>query len=207
MMIGTGFWTIILVHLLGCMSPGPDFILVVKQSLSFNQRTAIFTVLGVSSGILMHSSYCALGLGLILANIPWFFQVLKIVGAVYLVYLAIKIACAKNSLPTLTANAQTISPCAWQSFKQGFFCNALNPKAMLFILGLFIMVTKFHNSWWSLFFVIETTAVTFLWFALVVYGFSHPSLKIKLLALQSKINKCLALFLVVFAMQLLFGNH
>ena len=206
LMIGTGFWVIIIVHLLGCMSPGPDFLVVVKNTLSYNRKIAVYTVLGTSVGILMHTSYCALGLGVVLMAIPAFFKVIKVLGAGYLAYLSLKIFFSKTLLPTFQSQQNPVAMRPWQAFRVGFLTNALNPKAMLFILGLFIMVTKFDNPWWSLFFVIEMTVVTALWFLLLVYLLSQPLLKSKLLAAQGIINKCLAGLLMIFAVQLLVGG-
>lgn len=206
LMLGTGFWGIIIIHLLGCMSPGPDFMVVIKNTLSYNRKIAVYTVLGTSVGILMHTSYCALGLGLVLMEIPAFFHVLKVVGAAYLAYLSLKIFFSKALLPTVSQQQNPRTLNSWQAFRAGFLTNALNPKAVLFILGLFIMVTKYDNPWWSFFFVIEMTVVTGLWFLLLVYFFSQPALKRKLFAAQGVINKCLASFLMIFAVQLFMGK-
>lgn len=206
--MSSGFWMIILVHLLGCMSPGPDFIVVVKNTLNHDRTLALYTVLGVSLGILMHSTYCALGLGIVLLKWPPVFTVLKVLGAVYLFYMGLKIFLSKNIVSTqgtlCSTKRRSIKP--WQAFRVGFFCNALNPKAVLFILGLFIMVTKWHSPWWSLFFVIEMTVVTGVWFSFIVYCFSHPKLKQSLLEVQGVISKLLALFLWAFALELLLGH-
>lgn len=206
-MVGSGFWMIILVHLFGCMSPGPDFIIVVKNTIQHERRLALYTVLGITAGILMHTTYCALGIGLVLLAWPHVFTVLKVLGGGYLFYIGLKIFLS-NSI----VNQDTVCPTKrrviqpWHAFRLGFFTNALNPKAALFILGLFIMVAKWHSPWWSLFFVIEMTVVTGLWFTFIVYCFSHPTLKQSVLRLQGWISKVLAVFLWAFALQLWLGH-
>ena len=154
----------------------------------------------------MHTSYCALGLGVVLVKIPGLFHLLRILGAAYLFYLSIKIFFTKAMIPTVSQQADAKTLTAWQAYRLGFFTNALNPKAMLFILGIFIMVAKFDNPWWSLFFVLEMTLVTGLWFLLLAHCFSRPRFKAKLIAIQGGIAKCLAVFLSVFAIQLLLST-
>lgn len=198
--------TIVLVHLLGCMSPGPDFIIVVKNTLGHHYRLGVYTALGVAMGIFMHCSYCALGLGLVLAKIPLVFYALRVVGAAYLAYLGVKIFFSQQIVPHWQkTRAQPSS--AWRAFLSGFLTNALNPKAVLFILGLYILITKLNHPLWSYGFVVEMTVVSFLWFTFIAYCFSLPGFKAKLLKIQSIVSKCLALFLWGFAGQLLWGGN
>src|SRR3990167_823924 len=57
--------------MIALISPGPDFAIVVRNSLIYSRKTGLFTALGIALGILVHVSYTLLGLGLVIAKNPW----------------------------------------------------------------------------------------------------------------------------------------
>ena len=81
------FLTLTAVHLLAVASPGPDFALVLKQSLKYGRKPAIWTALGIGTGILFHVSYSLFGLGVLLKSSAFAFTLVKALGAGYLAYL------------------------------------------------------------------------------------------------------------------------
>ena len=84
------FGQIVLAHALAVASPGPDFALVLRQSLVHGRKTAIATSFGIGAGILVHVTYSLLGVGLLLKSSPLAFTFLKFVGAAYLGWLGIQ---------------------------------------------------------------------------------------------------------------------
>ena len=62
------FLVIATAHILAVVSPGPDFFLIVRQSFLYGRKKTILTSLGIASGILIHTSYCTLGLSFILSH-------------------------------------------------------------------------------------------------------------------------------------------
>ena len=64
------FTKIVVVHALAVASPGPDFAIVLTQSLAHGRRPAVWTSVGIGCGISIHILYCLLGLGFLLANSP-----------------------------------------------------------------------------------------------------------------------------------------
>ena len=72
------FLTIASVHLLAVASPGPDFAIVLKHSISFGRRAAIVTSIGVGFAILIHVAYSLLGIGILIKTTPVFFKSLVI---------------------------------------------------------------------------------------------------------------------------------
>lgn len=85
-----------IIQLLGVMSPGPDFAVVVRNSLIYTRKTGISTAIGVSLGILVHLAYISFGLGVVITKTAWLFFVLKYLGAGYLLYIVIKGVLAKK---------------------------------------------------------------------------------------------------------------
>lgn len=137
----TEFLTIIVIHFLAVASPGPDFAVVLKQSLIYGKRTGIWTSIGVGLGISIHVIYSLFGIGLIISQSILAFTILKFVGAGYLIYIGIK-SLKEQPAKAMQAFAEDKAhiPSAMQSFKLGFLTNALNPKATLFFLSLFSVV-------------------------------------------------------------------
>ena len=83
------FLTVALLHFFAVASPGPDFILVVRQCFRYGKRGAIWTSLGISIGILVHVCISLIGIGLILSLKPEILSWLKILASIYISYLGL----------------------------------------------------------------------------------------------------------------------
>lgn len=130
------FLTIGVIALLAAISPGPDFVVVANQALQHHRASAIMTSLGIGLGILIHATYCVLGIAVLIKHLPWLYNAIRYLGAAYLVYLGLKSLLMKAQEPALSAHGKhTISH--WQSFKTGLLTNVLNPKCTLFMLSIF----------------------------------------------------------------------
>jgi len=90
------FLTVAALSALAAISPGPDFAMVVKNSFS-SRKAGLFTSLGVACSILLHASYCIMGLTLIISKSLLLFNIIKYIGAAYLIYIGIKGLLSKNS--------------------------------------------------------------------------------------------------------------
>jgi RhtB (resistance to homoserine/threonine) family protein len=123
-----------------CMlSPGPDMVLVMANTLRGDRRSGLLTSLGILTGNFVHIAYCLFGLGWLIANSIAAYATLKLAGAAYLVYLGIHSlrSAGKGELTTETA------PRAYRSaYLQGLFNNLLNHKGALFYLGVFTQVIQ-----------------------------------------------------------------
>ncbi|PLX94271.1 MAG: lysine transporter LysE [Desulfuromonas sp.] len=139
------FLTIAVIHLLAVASPGPDFAMVLRQSIVAGRTPALWTSLGIGIGILVHVAYCVLGLGLIISQSIMLFNVIKLVGACYLLYVGWKSLRAKPAEARTENGMDMPAPDATQALRLGFLTNALNPKATLFFLSLFSVVIN-HDT-------------------------------------------------------------
>ena len=83
------FITIALLHLFAVVSPGPDFVLITRQSIRYDRNVAIWSSLGVGVGILFHSFIAITGVVVLVTSNTFFFTGIKIAGAIYLAYLGI----------------------------------------------------------------------------------------------------------------------
>src|SRR3954449_8055528 len=78
---------IFLIGILAALSPGPDFVVVMKNSLGIGRKYGIATALGIASALIVHITYTILGFSIILEKSPVIFNVIKIIGAAYLLWL------------------------------------------------------------------------------------------------------------------------
>jgi len=114
------------------LTPGSDTIYILSRSIAQGKRAGIYSVLGISSGIAVHTLLAALGLSIILSTSAAAFMIVKIIGALYLGYLGLTTFLAKeNQLLALTDNVMT----AREIYLQGLLTNVLNPKVALFFLS------------------------------------------------------------------------
>ncbi len=135
----TEFLTVAVVHVLAVASPGPDFAIMIRQALVQSRRNALLSAAGIGLGILVHVSYSLLGIGLLIQQSVTLFTVLKIIGAVYLSWIAIQALRAKpGDLHVEAGKARPQS--AMAAFRLGFLTNVLNPKATLFFVSLFSVI-------------------------------------------------------------------
>lgn len=82
--------TVALLHLLAVVSPGPDFILCARNSLTYSRRIGLWTAFGFSLGIALHMVYCIAGIAVVISQSILVFNILKWVGALYLIYIGVQ---------------------------------------------------------------------------------------------------------------------
>ncbi len=169
------FMTVALVHLLAVASPGPDFAVVVRESVAQGRRAGSWTALGVGCGIFVHVAYSLLGIGLIVSQSIVLFNLFKWLAAAYLVYLGWRALRARPmNLEAIDGANAPVARSAWRAFVIGFVTNGLNPKATLFFLSLFTVVISpdtplLVQAGYGLY----LAGATALWFLLVAWLFSR----------------------------------
>jgi RhtB (resistance to homoserine/threonine) family protein len=125
------------------LTPGTDSMYIITRSISQGQMAGFYSVLGITSGALVHTLFAALGLSVLLANSPTAFMIVKYIGAAYLCYLGFKMLTSKNSnsIANHLSKAQDVTnqkavDC-WKIYQQGVLTNVFNPKVALFFLAFF----------------------------------------------------------------------
>ena len=117
------------------ISPGPDNIFVLMQSVVHGKKYGLATITGLMTGCIVHTTFVAVGISRIIKENNTIFLVIKILGAVYLLYLAYKVITGGSEISMSTEKIDKKTP--FQLFKIGFIMNVLNPKVTLFFLALF----------------------------------------------------------------------
>ena len=117
------------------ISPGPDYIFVLMQSVVHGKKYGLATITGLMTGCIVHTTFVAVGISAIIKENNTIFLVIKILGAVYLLYLAYKVITGGSEISMSTEKIDKKTP--FQLFKIGFIMNVLNPKVTIFFLALF----------------------------------------------------------------------
>lgn len=117
------------------LSPGPDNIFVLIQSISNGKKQGLAVVAGLMSGCLVHTSLLAFGVSAIIKNNSTIFTGIKAFGAAYLLYLAILVYRGGDAIAIEGESKNKKSLGAL--YKQGFIMNVLNPKVVIFFLAFF----------------------------------------------------------------------
>ena len=117
------------------ISPGPDNIYVLMQSIVNGTKYGLATVSGLISGCLLHTTLIAFGVSAIIKENNTLFFIIKCLGAAYLLYLAFKVY--KSDAKVELNNEVVLKKNMWQLFKQGVIMNVLNPKVSIFFLAFF----------------------------------------------------------------------
>ena len=117
------------------ISPGPDNIFVLMQSVIYGKKYGLATITGLMTGCIIHTLLLAVGISSLIKNNTFIFLGIKLLGAVYLLYLAYTVFKSSSVISISTDKIEKKTPI--QLFKIGFIMNVLNPKVTLFFLALF----------------------------------------------------------------------
>lgn len=221
------FFLIAAVHLLAVASPGPDFAIILKQSICYDRRTAIFTSFGIATGILLHVTYSLVGIGLIIASDERLFTALKYVAVGYFCYVAWHGLRAKK--PKESKELRVLSseenkergklrvsnskdkneqiPSVKKAFFTGFLINGLNVKATLFFVSLFSMIIApetpfFIKLSYGLYMVLATAA----WFVFLSYLLTHHRVRNFLQIKGYLLDRVMGGVLLLLAVQLVLSD-
>jgi RhtB (resistance to homoserine/threonine) family protein len=191
---------IVSVTLLVMVSPGPDMVLVLRNTFMNGRRAGLQTSLGILSGNLVHITYCVLGLGLLISQSIVAFSALRLAGAVYLVYLGI--TSLRSGAKTLDTNEiEDWRPTrAW--FVQGFVNNLLNPKGTLFYLGVFTMViTPDTSASVMLVLIFSMILVSASFWLVFVYTLDRPTIRELIERSHQTVNRIFGVLLVLLGLR------
>ena len=198
--------TVALVHLLAVMSPGPDFVMVTRNSLVYSRKTGMYSAVGLGFGILVHVIYSLIGIGLIISKSIVLFNIIKFLGAAYLIYLGYKSLTSKTARMDVNHTNHKKDISKLKALSIGFLTNVLNPKATFFFLSLFTLVISPETPLTvKLFMGLEMSLVTALWFALVAYLVSHRLIKSRLNKMQKYAEKFIGVVLIALGIKVAFS--
>ena len=198
------FLTVALLHLFAVASPGPDFVLVSRQSFRYGRKVAIWTSVGIALGILFHVALSLTGLSLLLQNQPDLFWYLKLAAALYIGYLGLASLISKGPIK-LQNNSTDEGGRYLKSISTGFLTNALNPKAFIFFITVFTLVINEDTG-----IVIKSllgiymSMATFIWFTFMSILLTNEKATERFKNLIPWLEKITGLFLLILAIKIIF---
>ena len=194
--------TVALIDLLALMSPGPDLIMTIRNSLKYSRRSGVYSAIGLSLGIMVHITYCLVGLAVIISQSIVIFSIIKYLGVAYLLYIGIKSLRAKRGPDYSDEEQKTRDLTKLQAIRMGFLTNVTNPKATLFFLSLFTLVID-PSTPLAVKLVMggEMTLATVLWFSLVAMIVSHPRVRHRMSRIQHRLEQAMGGILILFGLK------
>lgn len=176
------FLTIATTHALAVMSPGPDLAVVTRQTLAHGRGAGLRTALGIACGISFHVAYGMFGLGWAIEAFPPLLSVLKLVGALLLLWIGWGAIRARAPDPAAPITAASGEAAGARDFSIGLFTNLLNVKAMLFFVALCsAVITGSTPTGLKLGLGAWMIVTTGLWFSFVAWTLGHPQIRARLM--------------------------
>lgn len=187
---------------LGAMSPGPSLAMVVRHTLSGGRLHGIVCAWAHSIGIGVYALVTLLGLGLVLKQAPMVFNLIALVGALYLAWLGIQALRSKGAMEQkLTATAPTSLLIA---ARDGLGISLFNPKILLFFLALFSQFVLAANSVSGQLIIVATPLVIDgLWYTIIALVLSHSAVLPKLREKSAMIDKVSGMVLIILAINVI----
>ena len=201
------FLTIGITHLLSLMSPGPDFLIVTKNTLGNNYKIGVMTSFGVAVGNLVHIIYSILSITTLDKLAPGFSSYIKFFGAIYLGYIGIRsIVCVFCGHSKLTINNNYKHIGLKEAFSSGLFTCILNPKASLYFVSIFSILFRSNAD----LITVQILSVLMVILALIWFSFwakiiSINRIRIFYVGHKNKIEVAMGVFFLFVSFKILIG--
>jgi len=185
-------WGILIgVMTVGLVSPGPDFVVAVRNSIQYNRQAGIFTALGFAVAVAVHVTYCLTGLATLISQSILLFNIFKYVGAAYLFYVGF---CALRSkgftMDEQNPLSEKLMMTNIQALRSGFITNLFNPKATMFFLALFTQILSPDvPAWTSIIYGLTCIIMTAIWFSIVATILTTPVIRARFLRYSKWIDR------------------
>lgn len=163
-----GIWLILVI------SPGPNFVATVHHSISHSRRHGVLVALGVATGTAVWVIVSIIGLGILFARVSWLVELIRILGALYLSFLGVRMIWKahrhKQGLARVQASVSTSPGSAWWA---GFLTNMSNPKTAAFFGSLFALLLPAHPPiGFQIACIVTIVLISASWYSIVAYVFS-----------------------------------
>lgn len=204
------FSVVTLVGILAVVSPGPDFIIVTRNSLVYSKKVGLFTALGITVGTMTWIALSLLGISYLISEAVVLFNIIKWVGAIYLIYLGLKSLFSKADKVSDRENEAVerrsdLTPA--RAFSIGLLTNFLNPKAALFFVSFFsVILTPDTPLVWQIFYGAEISLIALSWFSLLATVLSIKRVKAQFQQIRVWVDRVTGLILAGLGIKLLLSE-
>ncbi|MFZ6874754.1 LysE family translocator [Undibacterium sp. Di27W] len=190
-----------IITILAVISPGADFAMVTRNSYLYGRRAGLLAASGIALGVQVHVMYTMLGVGLLIAKSPSLYFALKIIGAIYLIYIGYQTFFARAVITAEAGIGQSLNNLA--ALRAGFMTNAFNPKTTLFVVSTYTQVVQIDTSLATqIGYGLFMSFAHWIWFSLVALFFSDSRLRMGMLRQQVVLNRFIGAVLIVLGVSL-----
>jgi threonine/homoserine/homoserine lactone efflux protein len=156
------------------MLPGPDFVAVVRSSMTRGTSAGLLTTLGVSAGLGLYAALSLLGLSAILVEYQWLAWSVRVLGGSYLVYLGIRLLCARPEAIDVVAEGDNGNDKPrGNPLLFGFLVTLTNPKAIVLFTSVFATAVTGQTPFWLMCsMIVLVVACSLTWYAIVSFFMS-----------------------------------
>jgi len=193
------------IHLAAVITPGANFLRVTQNALAYSRRAGLLTVMGVATGSFLYVTAGIVGFAAIISQSPIAYNLIRIIGAAYFVYMGVQLLRRK---PRLSADSTiqefTADRTRAQAYRDGLFTALSNPAAALYFLSVFTTIIPASSA------VTEKVAaglmlvtITLLWYTLVAITCFNPRVRALYRTAEGWINRVFGVLWLLLAVRLL----
>jgi threonine efflux protein len=196
--------TIAGVFLVSVVSPGPNFAMVTSTAMTVSHRAGVFAGLGLATASCTWTLLVIAGVGFVLTQAPWIYTAIRIAGAVYLIWIGIKMLTGARQ-PMAAANPASAN--AGAAFRKAYFVSMTNPKSIAFYGSILtVMVPASAPAWFYAAIVAITAFVSGSWYCGLAIAFSHTAARRIFARAKTGIEVTMGVILIGLGGRLLFGR-
>jgi threonine/homoserine/homoserine lactone efflux protein len=193
-----------LVQLVAVISPGPSFLITAQTAALRSPLTGVKVALGLGAGTVVWSSAALLGLNAIFQQFQWLYLSIKILGALFLLWIAWQIF--RHADEPVHLETETRAGPAGGPFLKGFLTQIGNPKVAVFFGSIFIAMLPREVPWWmALALIAIVTFNEIAWYTLVALLFGSGPVRRRYLAGKRFIDRATGLFLGALGLRFLWS--
>ena len=191
---------LVLVCLLGAMSPGPSLALIIRNSINYNRLSGILSSIGHGLGIGIYAFVTVILLEFILQNSERIYFFIQICGSIFLLILGFIFIIKKNNNETNTYKINS------NSFFQGFTIAIINPKILVWFIALYSQFININaNIVDKTILILTPSIIDTIWYCLVDILVTGYGLRDFLINRKVLIEKIIGIFLIVIALSLIYS--
>jgi threonine/homoserine/homoserine lactone efflux protein len=195
----------LLILTLGIMSPGPDFFMVLRNSLTYGRMAGMLSAIGVASGCLISFTLVIIGLKILFA-----YQITKIilslVCGLYLIYLGWMSIHTKPKIREKIACVRENAVRLLSYFRNGFLTNVLNPKLYSFCTAILAYIEEQHPTWaTNTALIIGNAVIALVWFMAVSFILTQPTFQAMYFKHERMLNIALGIILIAVGIRVMMG--
>ncbi|QQA44523.1 LysE family transporter [Pelagovum pacificum] len=189
-MAPAAFLTIIAIHLAAAISPGPSFVVAVRTAAAEGFRPAAGLALGFGLGAAIWASAALLGLALLFELLPGLLTVLKVVGGLYLVWIAV--AMWRHAPEPMDEPETSVARSLPSAIRTGLLTFIANPKPAVFFGAVFVGLVPPGTPWpWLIAIIAAVFLDEVLWYLVVARAFSAARARAAYRRLKPVTDRCL----------------